>query len=144
MTLGNFSSDFGRSSSERFPTKWLFPAVTSPIQTVNVKLESVWPSRRRAAHESAANVLNPPNPTRDCRIFIIHKWEIDINRWQFIDWHWKSITIDERSQNFHSSISDWFPISDDWLSSISIDFHRLSVSSIVYAWLSVIILYFII
>ena len=59
MTLGIFSSDFGRSSSKRFPTKWLFPAVTSPIQTVIVKLLSAWPSRRRAARESAANVLKP-------------------------------------------------------------------------------------
>ena len=57
MTLEIFSSDFGRSSIKRFPTKWLFPAVPSPIQTVNVTLKSAWPSRRRAARESAANVL---------------------------------------------------------------------------------------
>ena len=62
MTLGIFSSDFGRSSSKRFPIKWLFPAVTSPIQTVIVKLKSAWPSRRRAARESAANVLKCPPP----------------------------------------------------------------------------------
>ena len=63
MTLGIFSSDFGHSSSKRFPTKWLFPAVTSPIQTVIVKLKSAWPSRRRAARESAANVLKWSLPT---------------------------------------------------------------------------------
>ena len=60
MTLGILSSDFGRSSSKRLPTKLLFP-VTSPIQTVIAKLKSAWPSRRRAARKwkkSAANVLN--------------------------------------------------------------------------------------
>ena len=59
MTLGILSSDFGRSSSKRLPTKLLFP-VTSPIQTVIAKLKSAWPSRRRAARKwkkSAANVL---------------------------------------------------------------------------------------
>ena len=68
MTLGIFSSDFGHSSSKRFPTKWLFPAVTSPIQTVIVKLKSAWPSRRRAARESAANVLNSNNKNTHSKI----------------------------------------------------------------------------
>ena len=76
---GFFQVTLDAAQSKRFPTKWLFPAVTSPIQTVIVKLKSAWPSRRRAARESAANVLKK---CVQLHIQVYHNRILSVVMWQ--------------------------------------------------------------